>query len=340
MSADEKTRRAVQELFAAAEQHAATGARLAPGARRPFGGSLFEDDPTPKRKGRTRPRGFAPYRPQPEALALIAATRAVLEEYREHLPLTLRQVYYRLVSRELVGKTESEYGRLCEILGRARRGRLLDMSAFRDDGFRQGEAPGWDDADQVVRAVAGTVAGYTRDRQDGQRRRLVLWCEAAGMVPQLERVAHEYSVPVFSSGGFDSITAKHAQARAIADDERPTFVLHVGDHDVSGVHLYGSLDEDVRAFVQHYAGTCTFARLAVTPEQVERYGLPQAPPKATDRRAFEGLTTQAEALDPRTLADIVREAIEAEQDAETRRAVIEREHAEREALRERFGLTG
>jgi len=288
--------------------------------------------------GRTRPRGFAPYSPRPDALALIEATRGVLEEYRAHLPLTLRQVFYRLVSAGDVGKTERDYGRLCEVLGRARRARLLPMDAFRDDGFRRDRPPGWQSADAVTDAVRSTVEGFTLDRQAGQDVRLLVWCEAQGMVPQLERVAHDYSVPVLSSGGFDSITAKHAQAVEIAGDERSTAVLHVGDHDPSGVHLYGSLDEDVRAFVDGYGGRCSFARLAVTPAQVERHGLPTAPPKATDRRAFEGETTQCEALPPDALADIIRDAIEARQDGETRRAVIEREHEERERLRERFGL--
>ena len=287
---------------------------------------------------RTRPRGFTPYNPKPDALALIEAARGVLDEYRDHLPMTARQVYYRIVSAGVIGKTERDYNRLCEVLGRARRARLLPMGAFRDDGFRHGAPPGWDDADAVLDAVRSTVDRFTLDRQAGQDVRLLVWCEAAGMVPQLERVAHGYSVPVLSSGGFDSITAKHAQAREIAGDERRTIVLHVGDHDPSGVHLFGSLDEDVRAFVDGYGGWCEFERLAVTPEHVERYGLPQAPPKLTDRRSFVGPTTQAEALDPKRLASIVREAIEERQDAETRRAVIEQEHDERERLRERFGL--
>jgi hypothetical protein len=56
--------------------------------------------------------------------------------------------------------------------------------------------------------------------------------------------------------------------------------------------------------------------LAVTPEQIEGYGLPTAPAKATDRRAFEGETVQAEALPPDVLAGIVEAAIEAALDME------------------------
>jgi len=90
---------------------------------------------------RARPRGFVPYDPRPNALVLIDATRGVLDEYRDHLPLTLRQVFYRAVSASVIGKTESDYARLCEVLGRARRGHLLPMDAFRDDGFRCDDPP-------------------------------------------------------------------------------------------------------------------------------------------------------------------------------------------------------
>jgi len=321
----------------------AQGAKPPPPAGRDNGeafGAIFEKAPRKKaaRPGRTRPRGFAPYRPQAPALALIEAVRTVLGDYRDHLPMTLRQVFYRLVSAEVIGKTENDYGRMCEIVGRARRSRLIDMSVFRDDGFRQRPPPGYEDEDALLRLFRQDIETFTLDRQIGQPRRIVLWCEAAGMVPQLERVAHEYSVPVASSSGFDSITAKHAQAKEIAGSGFPTTVLHIGDHDPSGVHVFGSLDEDVRAFANAYAGDCSFTRLAVTPEQVEEHGLPKAPPKETDNRSFEGMTTQAEALDPKTLAGIVRAAIEKRQDGETRRAVIASEAGGRKRLRELLGI--
>jgi hypothetical protein len=48
-------------------------------------------------RGKTRPRGFVPWSPQARTLALIARVQAVLGEYEDHLPLTLRQIFYRLV---------------------------------------------------------------------------------------------------------------------------------------------------------------------------------------------------------------------------------------------------
>ncbi len=72
---------------------------------------------------RTRPRGFAPWSPQAATLTLLGQVRAVLAEYRDHLPLTIRQIFYRLVGAHGYDKTEQAYGRLCEHLNRARRGR-------------------------------------------------------------------------------------------------------------------------------------------------------------------------------------------------------------------------
>jgi hypothetical protein len=175
-----------------------------------------------------------------------------------------------------------------------------------------------------------TAVAITLDRQARQECRILLWCEAGGMVPQLERIAHPFSVQVASSGGFDSLTSKHAIGEQLA--EEPTLVLHIGDHDPSGVHMFGSLGEDVQAFTDYYGGNVEFIRLAVTPAQVAEYDLPTAPAKVTDRRAFTGLTTQAEALDPRTLAELVQEAITSRIDMDVYRDVLRCEGMRRTEL--------
>src|SRR5262245_45052967 len=118
------------------------------------------------------------------------------------------------------------------------------------------------------------------------------------MVPQLARVAHPFGVTVMSGGGFDSTTDRHNFAAALAGHDRPTEVLHIGDHDPSGVSMFLAFLEDVEAFTRELGGSAIFTRLAVTPQQIGEYRLPTAPPKATDRRPFAGETCQAEALPP------------------------------------------
>lgn len=100
----------------------------------------------------------------------------------------------------------------------------------------------------------------------------------------------------------------------------------------SGVHVYGSLDEDVRAFCSELGGQVEFRRLAVLPEHVARYRLVTSPAKASDRRAFTGETVQAEALPPDVLANLVRSAIESELDLRVYLEVLEQEREQRATL--------
>ena len=73
------------------------------------------------RRVRTRVRGFAPWAPRGTTLELLEQVRGVLDEYEDYLPLTIRQIFYRLVGAHNYEKTEHAYARLCEHLNRARR---------------------------------------------------------------------------------------------------------------------------------------------------------------------------------------------------------------------------
>lgn len=282
-----------------------------------------------------RPRGFAPWTPRAATRELLDQVAEVLETYRDHLPMTLRQVFYRLVSVAGYPKSAQAYERLGEHLNRARRAGLVPWSAIRDDGTDRYQAITYSSADQYLDRVQREAAGLRMDRQDGQPRRLWLLCEAAGMGPMLARVANPLGVPVITSGGFDSVSAKYRLARELAREPRSE-VLQVGDHDFSGVHILSALAEDVGPMAEEIAEAegwsieVRFSRLAVLPEQIAEFGLPTAPPN--DKRRFEGMTVQAEALPPDALAKIVREAIESRQVGAIRSWVLKREEAMRKEV--------
>ena len=285
---------------------------------------------------RTRARGFAAWTPQAPTLELLHRVQAVLAEYSDHLPLTIRQIFYRLVGAHDYEKTEKAYARLCEHLNRARRARLISMNVIRDDGGTVSAPDSWDSGEQFLKTVREWAGGLLLDRTGGQRTRLLVICEAAGMVPQLSRIAHPFGVTIMSGGGFDSLTDKYKFARELAGQDRPTEVLHIGDHDPSGVSLFLAFLEDVGAFTRHLGGRVIFTRLAVTPEQIETYHLSTAPPKPTDRRAFRGETCQAEAFAPDDLANILRTAIAQRIDHRAYNRVLRRERRVRQELTEQL----
>ena len=86
----------------------------------------------------TRHRGFALWRPQQRTRDLLDTVQAVLAEYAEQLPLTLRQIFYRLVARHGFDKTEPAYERLGNVLNRARRAQIISFDDIRDDSFYRG----------------------------------------------------------------------------------------------------------------------------------------------------------------------------------------------------------
>jgi len=104
---------------------------------------------------RARPRGFiADWRPNAATQALLNQIEAVLAEYAAHLPLTIRQIFYRLVAAHDYPKTESDYKRLCRVLNSARRARLVDMEAIRDDGGTVLKPFTFDGEDDFLRTCA------------------------------------------------------------------------------------------------------------------------------------------------------------------------------------------
>lgn len=292
---------------------------------------MQQTDTTIPRAIHGRPRGFADWKPQTKTAALIEQIKAILNEYQAHLPLTIRQIFYRLVGAHGYEKTEKGYQRLCDNLSRARRARLISFDVIRDDGFSRTGWMGWSGIDCAKDYITKEASKYRIDRQLGQSEKLIVWCEAQGMVPQLERVCAPFSIEVFSSGGFDSVTVKHSVAGEFAG-MGAVKVLHIGDHDPSGVHVFGSLDEDVRAFLDVFGGKAVFSRLAVTPEQISEHNLPTAPPKDTDKRNFTGETVQAEALPPDVLASILDAAIMRHVDMDIYRQAVDKEERDRNDL--------
>lgn len=264
---------------------------------------------------KTRPRGFAPWNPKPETQALLQTIDSIFDEYSAQLPLTNRQIFYRLVGTIGYEKTEKGYARLCETLSRARRAGLVSFDNIRDDGTSSEPAGGFHSVAQFWRSVQSWGRSYDHSLADEQPRHVELWVEASGMVPQAAQVAHEYGVDVYSAGGFNGLTDKYETARRLADAGSCT-ILHMGDYDPSGCAIIDSLADDINAFVDGLTSwgsdDLEWVRVAVTPDQISRYNLPTAPQKRTDKRGEQmDDTVQAEALPPDVLARELREAIEA-----------------------------
>jgi hypothetical protein len=288
------------------------------------------------------PRGFMPnWKPQKGGRQImIDRIQEILEEYKDYLPLTGRQIYYRILGKYGLEKGEDLSANVLKVLNFARRSERVPFSAIRDDGFTDEDAPGWDSKESLIKALEHLAENFELKGNTAQPHYVELWCEAAGMVPQLVRVAHDYGVPVRSCGGFDSLSVKHDFVQQVLGREQPTMVLQCGDLDPSGVSILDSFASDISQFVADYKERAhpfyisrssisgepaiEFKRVLVRPEHETMHDLireakPESPktpgvgvcPETHKRYnpPFD-YTIRAEAFAPDVLAEVVRAAIE------------------------------
>jgi hypothetical protein len=293
-----------------------------------------------------RAKGYAPWRPQKKTKVILGQIDEILEEYRDYLPLTGRQIFYRLVGAYGYEKTEQAYERLTNYLVRARRAGLIGFEKIRDDGASVMEHHHYRDENAFYAHVREQGESYQRDKLANQKVDIRVYCEAAGMMPQLHDVCEDYSVPVYSCSGFDSLTAKWDLAvacrKTFVYQGRKTVILHLGDHDPSGDSIFNDgLVEDIHAFlardVPHKApeDVALFERVALRPEHADEYELDTAPPKESDSRTenWSGTETcQLEALPPDVLAELLTDAIERHIDTAIYEEDVDAEEAEAQRI--------
>jgi hypothetical protein len=297
---------------------------------------------TQKDKGRVK--GYAEWSPHKKTRVIMAQVKEILGEYYDELPLTARQIFYRLVGRYGYPKTENAAESLNNWLVRARRSRMIPFDSIRDDGASVMKGRFYSSEEDFFGYIQEEANGYERDKLANQPRDIRVYCEAAGMMPQLARVTHRYSVPVYSCSGFDSLTAKYDLAEAIAQAHtyrgRQTVILHLGDMDPSGETIFDAIRDDVYGFLEvdvpHKRGEdiAIFERVALTEELVEEYNLPTDPAKESSHSAGWGgrRACQLEALAPNVLANILGMAIEGHMDLDILKADREAEEEERRRI--------
>ena len=81
-----------------------------------------------------RDRGYITWRPTRRICAKLDAIQDVLATYHDHLPMTVRQIFYVLVARLVIRKTALEYRNLAYVLRKARRARIIPFEHIHDQG--------------------------------------------------------------------------------------------------------------------------------------------------------------------------------------------------------------
>lgn len=253
-------------------------------------------------------------------LAVIAKANAIARDYLAGGDtLTLRQLYYQFVSRGLIDNKDTEYKRLGGILNDARYAGLFDWTYITD---RTRNVRGGDGGDEDPRDVVHDLSFYAA-LWEGQRERVEVWVEKDALVDVVGRAANPLRTPYFSCRGYTSASEVWAAAQRIEGylDEPEVYhvtVLHLGDHDPSGIDMTRDITERLHLFL---AGDgfdpdrLEVLRIALNRDQVDQYNPPPNPAKITDSRADGYIrrhgqsSWELDALEPAVLRALIQSYI-------------------------------
>lgn len=269
----------------------------------------------------------------PARLAIIAQANEIIAEYAEAgFDLTLRQLYYQFISRDLfpeswadsvTGSTNNErsYDKLGIIIADGRMAGLIDWDAITDRTRSVNRNAHWDSPASIIAACASQ---FRLDKWLRQPRHVEVFVEKEALLGVIDGVCRELDVPFFACRGYSSVSALweagHERMRPIMAQphKEQLSVLYLGDHDPSGLDMDRDLKERLQLFVGHLNNVATeieVVRLALTRAQIDEFDPPPNPAKISDVRAAKYISEhgqscwELDALEPNVIVDLVRTAV-------------------------------
>lgn len=278
---------------------------------------------------------FVEWRPHGATLVRVAQCEAIVNEYKDQgLRLTLRQLYYQLVSRDLIPNTEKSYKSVGNILSQARLAGLIDWNAIEDRGRQPRNPPEYDNIQALVDAA---LWSYRLPRWEGQQKNVELWVEKEALAGVLQPLASEFHVTLMVNKGYSSQSAMYASAQRISKIGKDTIIFYLGDHDPSGEDMVRDVQDRLRLFLQGEIDL-DVEKLALTTAQVRQYRPPPNPAKMSDSRARAYVAKhgrsswEVDALNPSQLQKLIRDAFEEVIDQELMDEIMAREETDKAKL--------
>ncbi len=257
---------------------------------------------------------------------------------KENKPMTVRQVFYQLVSLGAIAKTETEYkATVVRLLTDMRLKGELPFSWLADNTRWMRKPQTFNSLEDALQLTAET---YRRATFMNQKSYCEVWLEKDALAGVIYKETAEYDVPLMVTRGYASISYLYGAAETIAECGKPTHLYYLGDFDPSGIDIPRNVEKRLREFAPD--AEIHFTRLAVTPEQIEEFALPTRPTKASDTRArgFAGESVEVDAIPPAELRRLAREAIEQHIDFHALDVLHSAEESERDTIEQFIEMLG
>ena len=319
---------------------------------------------------------YESWKPELKAAQTTLKVIEICEEYAaDGHSMTLRQVYYQMVARGYIENSQRSYKNLGTLVNKARLAGMIDWDHIVDRTRNLVKRSRWENAPHAIESIAGQ---FHIDLWRDQPVRVEIWVEKEALAAVIERTAHRFDAPHFACKGYVSQSEMWAAAQRIRryiNAGQRCVILHLGDHDPSGIDMTRDIDERLTDFLhtdlanEHrlWGGddsTCSqkdiarwfttthdrlyshshtgipleVRRIALTMDQIEEHEPPPNPAKLTDSRARQYISDygheswELDALDPRTLDELISDHIDRELDQYAFAVAQDRKERMRDAL--------
>jgi len=271
------------------------------------------------------------------SVVLIDNANNIIAEYQNQgFKLTLRQLYYQFVSRDIIPNTIKSYKNLGSVINDGRMTGMIDWDAI-EDRTREVKTPNhWDNPADIVDACAKQ---FRIDKWADQPCRPEVWIEKEALAGVVEGICRQLDIPFLSCRGYTSQSEMWSSAmrlKKFSEDGQEPIILHFGDHDPSGIDMTRDITDRLEIFM----GGIKLKRLALNMDQIDHYHPPPNPAKSTDSRfadyqaKFGDESWELDALEPSVLVGLIRNAVETMRDHKKWEAKVKIEEHHRHILTE------
>ena len=203
----------------------------------------------------------------------------IMKELHKYKPLSIRQIFYQMVSKKRIKNTHNEYAALDTLITNARYEKYIDWKDIKDSSREFYDCQGYDNVTEYAEyEVQNLFDDYYRNLMQTQDKYVEIWLEKDALSEIFKRVASKYTIPIMICRGFISTTFIMDFAERRMPKDKKTVILYFSDFDPSGVYM-SEIDIPNRLYnrLKISRDRVKIKRIALNKSQTDKYHLEKDP---------------------------------------------------------------
>lgn len=270
-----------------------------------------------------------------DTLKVIDQANEIIADFQSQgYDLTLRQLYYQFVAKDLIPNSQKSYNRLGNIVNDARLNGDINWNAIKDRTRSMKSLAHWNNVEEVI---DGYAHAFRLDSRINQLNYIEVWVEKEALAGVVQKACNQIDLPWFACRGYVSQTAMYDAAKRFKVHlfyGQHGYILHLGDHDPSGIDM----TRDIQDRLTLFNAEVEVRRIALNMDQINKYNPPPNPAKLTDSRVgnylknYGKLSWELDALNPRTITNLIQNEAADLTDEDKRQQIIEEQNNQKDIL--------